>query len=181
MKILFKAEAFIKQNALIATHDHEVCWYGLVDRIDDETFIIEDILVHPQNVTSASVRINDEDILEWTASIPDEIYNKIKFSGHSHVKMNVFRSYQDEETEKGHAQQLPNGSYYIFVVANQFGRSDYRVYIKENDGLTKYDDVEYDVIVGDKTLVEFRIESEKNINCVDKEFNYEFSEEQRYI
>lgn len=177
MKILFKAEALIKQNTLIATHNHEVCWYGLVDRIDDETFVIEDILVHPQNVTSTSVRIDDADILEWTANIPDEIYNKIKFSGHSHVQMGVFRSQQDEETEKGHAQQLPNGGYYIFVVANQFGRSDYRVYIKENDELIKYDDVEYDVIVGDKTLVEFRIESEKNINYVDKEFGYEFSEE----
>ena len=99
INVIFTPSAFMKIQTLVSGYDHEVGWYGTVDKVSDDTYKITDILVYPQYASAAY--IDDADTTEmpvWFASLTDEQINHRRFHGHSHVNMGCYPSGTDNST-----------------------------------------------------------------------------------
>lgn len=117
INIKISAEAFLKIQTLVAGYEHEVGWYGTVEKITKDTYRIMDILVYPQYASAAY--IDDRDTTEmpiWFQSLSDEEYNHKRFHGHSHVNMAVYPSGTDKETYEQFKTQNSNATINRFTI-----------------------------------------------------------------
>jgi hypothetical protein len=126
--ILYSAEAEAKIKGLVQASGIEISWHGLVEKIDDMNYLIYDILVYPQICSAAKVDTDDEAYTKWLHSQPDEIFNKIRYQGHSHVKMGVTPSPIDEKYYADVLKNLKPNDFYIFGVYNKNGNETLRLY-----------------------------------------------------
>ena len=110
--------AFLKMRYLVERFDTEVGWHGFAERTDDGYFIT-DITVYPQEVTSATVTTDQDVYEEWLAKIPDEKFQKMRFHGHSHVRMGVTPSSTDEAHQSAIVASLDSSDFYVFMVTNK--------------------------------------------------------------
>ena len=96
-EVVYSKEAWMKTCSLVINRNLEVGWHGVVRRSekDPTKFVVEDILVFPQRVTSASTEPDDEDYMNWQDSLDAETFNKVRLYGHSHVNMSVDPSSTD--------------------------------------------------------------------------------------
>lgn len=145
-------EAYLKMLTLVDSLKTEVAWHGTVIR-QENVFTILDILVYPQvvsSVTASSLPVAAE-YDHWLMTQPDEIFNLIRFQGHSHVNMGTSPSGTDEQFYNAILQTLRKGDYYIFAIMNK--RSDINIWIydyKENMIYEK-DDIAIDILLTDGT------------------------------
>lgn len=116
IKIHFTADAWKKQTALIRHFNTEVAWHGLVRPIKGG-YEIYDILVYPQEVTGGTVETDQVKYQNWLMSQPDEVFNNIRYQGHSHVYMDTFPSGVDLDNQK--RMNVPNDDFYIFLIWNK--------------------------------------------------------------
>lgn len=143
-RVLFKKKAWEKMSTLVREFSSEVAWHGTVERVDDYNFEITDIVVYPQTVTGVTVNTDQEAYEMWLMQQPDEIFNKIRFQGHSHVNMGVTPSGTDEENMKKLVQQLGDEDYYIFIVINKRHEVNTRIYDMKNNLLFETSDIQVD-------------------------------------
>lgn len=130
--ILLTQNAATKMKALINQAEKEIAWHGTVSRgTKKNIFLIEDIFVFPQIVTGASVDTDDEEYNDWLLKQPGEIYNKLRFHGHSHVNMGVTPSGTDDKYRYDMCQQLED--FYIFGIFNKKNAMHLDVYDVENN------------------------------------------------
>ena len=145
-------EAYLKMLTLVDSLKTEVAWHGTVIR-QENVFTILDILVYPQvvsSVTASSLPVAAE-YDHWLMTQPDEIFNLIRFQGHSHVNMGTSPSGTDEQFYNAILQTLRKGDYYIFAIMNK--RSDINIWIydyKENMIYEK-NDIAIDILLTDGT------------------------------
>lgn len=128
-----------KMDTLVQNCSLEIAWRGVVDRIDDWTFIIEDIFLPKQTVSGASVEIEAEDMAALRDKLIEEgVIEKVTdpyakprkglyFHGHSHVNMGVGPSATDEGTRKEEMES--NVPYYVWMICNKKGEISCCVYI----------------------------------------------------
>lgn len=128
-----------KMDTLVQNCSLEIAWRGVVDRIDDWTFIIEDIFLPKQTVSGASVEIEAEDmaalrnklieegVIERVADPTAKPRKGLYFHGHSHVNMGVCPSAIDEGTRKEEMES--NVPYYVWMICNKKGEISCCVYI----------------------------------------------------
>ena len=94
--------AYHKMYYLVKNNDKEVGWLGYVDQVSNNIFLITDIIIHEQEVDSATTEIKPEAIAKLTEEMlaqpggVDKI-NKLRMWGHSHHSMGVGPSGQDEK------------------------------------------------------------------------------------
>ena len=119
VKINFTEEAWGKMTSLIDDFSSEVAWHGLVQRLGPTQFEIYDILVYPQVVTGATVNTDQVRYQKWLMEQPDEIFNNIRFQGHSHVSMGVTPSSVDISDQERLIENLQPEDYYIFMIWNK--------------------------------------------------------------
>lgn len=133
-KVIFKEKAWLKQDMLVREWTKEIAWHGIARRGDGEDeYIIEDILVYPQEVTGATVTTDQNEYQMWLMSQPDEVFNNIRMQGHSHVNMGVTPSGVDENIYDNLLAQLTPDMFYIFMIWNKRGDKTIRIYDnKEN-------------------------------------------------
>jgi hypothetical protein len=128
--ILFTKKAYEKVTTICQTIDIEIAWHGVVTK-EKDTYIIEDILVYPQEATPVTVTSNDDDYPSWLHNLPDNIFNKIRLQGHSHVNMATTPSGTDVINRDDILTQVTD--YYIFMIFNKKNSINIRLYdIKEN-------------------------------------------------
>ena len=128
-----------KMDTLVQNCSLEIAWRGVVDRIDDWTFIIEDIFLPKQTVSGASVEIEAEDMAALRNKLIEEgVIERVTdptakprkglyFHGHSHVNMAVGPSATDEGTRKEEMES--NVPYYVWMICNKRGEISCCVYI----------------------------------------------------
>ena len=142
-KVYITYEALLKMNQIVNTCTAEVGWLGSVVKKDNE-YYVTDIYLMKQLVTGVTTELDEEDLHNFFQNLimtdPDK-YNSIKLWGHSHVKMQVNPSGQDDETFKEYYQDNP---FFIRLIANQ--KEDMRIDIAvKEDGFVYYD-IPWDVV-----------------------------------
>jgi hypothetical protein len=82
--------------------NQEVGWLGTVEELESGDYLIEDVFLFDQQVSSVTTEISEDGLAEFATKMlqrPDgmEIMNKLRFWGHSHVDMPTGPSGQDNE------------------------------------------------------------------------------------
>lgn len=147
--LFFTEKAWVKQQALIKEFDDEVAWHGIAYRGDDEEsddYIIEDIMVYPQEVTGATVTTDQEKYQNWLYEQEDEVFNNIRMQGHSHVNMGVTPSGVDDALYENILEQLEGDMFYIFMIWNKKGDKTIKIYDFGKNILFETKDVEVEIM-----------------------------------
>lgn len=129
--VYFTELAWIQMQTLIKEFDKEVAWHGIARRGDDESkdeYYIDEILVYPQQVTGATVNTDQEEYQMWLMNHDDEVFNKIRMQGHSHVNMQVTPSGVDTSMYDRILEQLDDTMFYIFMIWNKRGEKTIKIY-----------------------------------------------------
>lgn len=148
VRVHFTTAAYLKMTSLIDGFSGEVGWYGVVDRPEENLFVISDILVYPQTVGGTTVesdQLRDNSAYtKWMVEeVPDEIWSKARMQGHSHVNMPVFASGTDLEHQAEIVKQFnKDDQFYIFMIWNKKLEYTVKVYDMVTNTLFEDDDVE---------------------------------------
>ena len=121
--------AFVKMQTLINSSDKELAWYGTVTKVLNN-YLIEDIYVYPQTVTTATVDADEEKCAKWFMELPDEVINKLRFQGHSHVNMTASPSGRDTDNWLKFANLLRENEFYLLCIGNKKGEYYWNIYDK---------------------------------------------------
>ena len=130
--VVFTAGAWAKMALLIKEFDKEVAWHGVAHRAADEAvdeYIIEDIVVYPQEVSGTTVEMDTEKYAEWLMqNADDERFNNIHMQGHSHVNMPTSPSSVDLNHQEEILNMLGDDDFYIFMIWNKSFVSTNKIY-----------------------------------------------------
>lgn len=137
--IQFTNEAYIKMLELVHTSDIEVQWHGLINKEDEHTYTVYDILVYPQIATAMTVTSDDEAYAMWMMNLTNIQVNDLRLQGHSHVNMGVSPSGTDLKTFDDFLTQV--NDYYIFFIVNKKYDIHVRLYDVEHNILFMNDEI----------------------------------------
>lgn len=186
--VVFSRIAWEKQMRLVDEFSSEVGWHGLVhrDAEDPSKFVIDDILVFPQEVTGATVTPDQGAYDQWNAMLPPEQRNAMRYHGHSHVSMATSPSTTDDTFQKGILgrlngdgyteemrrqimEQLGESAFYIFMIWNK--RREHHVRIFDLFNNTYYDGKEVSIqIEGMEDLDSFIADAKSKVRT--KTYSY---------
>lgn len=129
-RLIILQTAWEKMIALIDECDKEIAWHGIVTKTNN-TYTISDILIFPQTVTGCTVTSDDTEYSLWLANQPDNVFNNLRFHGHSHVNMGVTPSGVDTTYQDDILKNLQD--FYIFAIFNKKGDHWCAIYdVKDN-------------------------------------------------
>ncbi len=135
--IFFTSDAWAKMVILIKEFDKEVAWHGVAHRSEDEDkneYIINDIVVYPQEVSGTTVEMDTTEYAKWIEeNIDDDRFNSIHMQGHSHVNMGTSPSSVDLNHQEEILNMLGDEDFYIFMIWNKSLTSTNKIYdLKKN-------------------------------------------------
>ena len=139
--IIISEIAYKKMRTLVAQYDKELAWHGTVTVTEDGTYRIEDILVYPQLVTGATVESDDDLYPLWLDELDDDVFNKIRMQGHSHVNMGVTPSGTDTDFYSTLTKHI--NDFYIFIILNKSNKMHIELHDIKNNVL--YEDTDINV------------------------------------
>ncbi len=153
-QLWFTNQAWTKMFALVDAFESEVQWHGLVSRVMDNMFLIEDILLFPHEASSATVTSDQKEYEEWQDSLSDKEFNKCRFHGHSHVRMDVSPSpvdtrYRSDILNNFAEPDDDEDQFYVFLITNKRREFNVEIYDLTNNILYETTDINYDVLVKD--------------------------------
>jgi len=144
-KIFFTAKAYIKMRSLVDTTSSEIGWHGIVEH-NESGYFITDIIVYPQEVSGVTVTTDETEYMKWLYDFEDDVFNKIRMQGHSHVNMGVTPSGVDTTFYDATVAQLAKDDYYIFIITNKSGSTNAWIYDKAQNVIYDPEDIVIDVI-----------------------------------
>lgn len=134
--VFLTPQAFAKLWALVTNFNKEVAWHGLARRMEDETkdeYLIYDIMVYPQEVTGSTVNTDQMEYQNWLLGLSNEVFNNVRFQGHSHVEIAVNPSGTDLDHQRRLLDQLGPEDFYIFQIWNKKSACHTKIYdMKKN-------------------------------------------------
>lgn len=163
--LYYTDQAWAKQSALLREFDKEVAWHGVATRGDNpelDEYLIEDILVYPQEVTGATVTTDQEKYQTWLYEHDDDVFNNIRMQGHSHVNMGTSPSSVDLALYEKILSQLDDDMFYIFVIWNKRLEKTVKIYDLKKNVLFETEDVTVKVFQEEGGLTKF-IEDAKEL------------------
>lgn len=125
--VYFTKKASEKMAYLVQNYNKEIAWHGVVTKKDD-AYTVEDILVYPQTVTSATVETDDEEYAKWMNSIDNNTFPKLRLQGHSHVNFTATPSGTDTNYYNKLLNNLSKDDYYIFFIMNKSNKYWINIY-----------------------------------------------------
>lgn len=144
---------------LIKEFDKEVAWHGVARRTEDESldeYVIDDIVVYPQEVTGATVEMDTEKYALWIQeNIEDERFNHIYMQGHSHVNMGTSPSSVDLNHQEEILGMLGDNDFYIFMIWNKSFASTNKIYDLKKNVMFEDKDITVKIIGQNEGLDEF--------------------------
>lgn len=175
-EVLFTAEAWAKMVMLIQEFSKEIAWHGVAHRVDTEDgapdmYLIEDILVYPQEVTGATVSMDTAKYAQWIQeNDEDERFYNIHMQGHSHVNMAPNPSSVDLQHQETILSQLGTDNFYIFMIWNKSFKRNIKVYDMEKNALFEDGDIQVRICGGVDNLDEFIHDAKAKV----KEYTYTY-------
>ena len=162
-------EAWLKMLMLVKNCDKEIAWQASVEKrkyknkenSDDFYYYIKQVFVYPQKVTGTFVDVNEVKYAEWSLQLEDDVYNNLRFQGHSHVNMGVSPSGTDLNTYQNFLDQLTKDDYYIFMIMNKRQEFNIMVYDYAQDILFENKDCFVDVLTSQGSLTRWVEENMK--------------------
>lgn len=163
-KVVFTPVAWLKTIELVDEFSSEVAWHYLAkrDEEDPRKFILYDVIVYPQTVTSATVEMDEAAYLTWQMKIDDEDFNHIRGQGHSHVHMAVSPSGTDMDHQEKIVSQLNMDSanpFYVFIIINKKRSVHFNVYDVERNIVYEDGDVKYYIYDDNTDIIGFLSDS----------------------
>lgn len=169
--VVFHPNAWTKMTLLLNKCDKEVAWHGVAHRADVEgknIYLISDIVVYPQTVTSATVDMDTEKYAKWLQEHDeDDRFENLRMQGHSHVNMGVTPSGTDIGHQMDILSMLGPDSFYIFMIYNK--RHEHYVRIFDMAKNTVFETADVDVSI--YGLDEFFKEIKENV--VERSYTYQ--------
>ena len=144
----FTEIAWHKMQSLVREFDKEVAWHGIAKRSDDEedTYLITDILVYPQEVTGATVNTDQQEYEQWLMELDDDTFNNLRMQGHSHVNMGTTPSSVDTTHQREILDRLDDDMFYIFLIWNKKNEKTIKIYDFKKNICFETADVDINVI-----------------------------------
>jgi hypothetical protein len=146
--VYFTPKAYAKMINMVLENTGEVGWHGTVEK-DGAVYTITDIVVYPQIVSSATVTTDDTEYASWLMNLPDEIFEKLRFQGHSHVNFGVTPSGVDMNFYDSILQTLTKDDYYIFVIINKTQQLNIMIYDYTQNVIFEKGDINVDILFED--------------------------------
>lgn len=165
--VYFTAAAWAKMVLLIKEFDKEVAWHGVAHRMgevdgeaplnaDTKEYVITDIVVYPQTVSSATVEMDTEKYAEWLMkNADDERFNHLFMQGHSHVNMAPNPSSVDLNHQEEILEMMGENDFYIFMIWNKSFSNNIKVYDMSVNTLYENGDVTVKLLGEGVSLDEF--------------------------
>ena len=162
--VWFTPVAYAKMLGLIMHFSDEVAWHGVGERLEDASFLISDILVYPQTVTTVTVDMDTTEYAKWLIdNIDDDRFNHIIMQGHSHVMMGTSPSGTDLTHQQDILNQLSDDSFYIFMIWNKKLENNIKIFDLKNNTLYEDRDIEYGIYGDDTDIDAFIKEASGNV------------------
>ena len=143
-KIIISTQAGLKMTELVRNCTKEVGWHGFVEKTDDNTYVITDIVVYPQTVTGTTVNTDELEYAQWLMQLSTEEVKHMRFQGHSHVNMTCSPSPVDIELYNKYLENLTQDDFYIFFICNK--RADIYALLYDLKTNIKYTTADIDII-----------------------------------
>lgn len=172
VQVLFRPEAYCKMTTLIKSCDKEIAWHGIVDRLENGAYLISDIMMYPQEITGATVTSNDEKYPMWLMQHPDEIFNKIRFQGHSHVNFGATPSGVDTTLYNNMLQTLSEDDFYIFFIMNKKAEYWIQIYNLAENTVYEKDDIELAILLQSGETMDTWYDTQTAENIIEKKVTY---------
>lgn len=169
VRVGFAPMAFAKMMSLVYTFDSEVAWHGTATRTEDG-YYIHDIMVYPQTVTGSTVNTDQEEYQTWLMELDDDVFNRTRMQGHSHVNMGTSPSGVDTTHQEAIIDQLGAEDFYIFMIWNKKMERTIRIFDMAKNAMYEDDDVSIYIGDNDFDMKEFLDEAESNV--VKKTYTY---------
>ncbi len=172
IKVFFRPEAYCKMTTLIKSCDKEIAWHGTVDRLATGDYCITEIMMYPQEITGATVTSNDDKYPLWLMKQPDEVFNKMRFQGHSHVNFGATPSGVDTTLYNNMLQTLSDDDFYIFFIMNKKAEYWIQIYNLAENIVYEKDDVELAILLSDGTTMDTWYDEQTKENIIEKKVTY---------
>lgn len=127
-RILFKDNAYLKTMLYVRDTGTEIAWHGTVTRAENDTYIVHDVFLYPQILSSATVNTDQEAYNNWITELPDDVFNKMRLQGHSHVNFGASPSGVDRTYYNDILKVLNKQDFYIFMIINKSGSMYFEIY-----------------------------------------------------
>lgn len=152
--VYITTDAYTKMKYLVDNTNDEIGWHGIMRRLDKETYLIEDIILYPQEVGTATVTVDETKLAVWQMKQSDEIFNNIRMQGHSHVSMSVTPSSVDLSTYEKFLQGLDKETgFYLFLIINKKGECFKMLYDFAQNAIFEGKEICLQCIMHDETIL----------------------------
>lgn len=172
--VYISTTAYLKMLLYIRDTNVEIAWHGTVERNQEQNWYhIKDVFLYPQIIRAATVDTDQEKYQEWLQNIEDdEVFNNIRFQGHSHVNMGVSPSSTDLNMYNNFLQILPKNDYYIFMIMNKLGAITCFIYDLAKNLIYETADINIKILAPKTQDLIKDIESEKTKYCEKPTYTY---------
>ncbi|MBP9091244.1 hypothetical protein KBI23_09455 [bacterium] len=130
--VIITPKAYQQMLLYVEIADKEVGWMGTVSHLESNCFLIEETFLLEQEVSAVETELS----VEGCSKLADELLmrgeegfnliNKMRFWGHSHVRMGTSPSGTDESTMLRFRDE--NLDWYVRGIFNKHGRAEFSVY-----------------------------------------------------
>lgn len=94
----FTPEVMAEMSIYIEECDVEIGWLGNIVKVDDKTYLCDELYLPDQDVGAATTEIQPEDLVKLAMQLDDDTkLETMKLWGHSHAEMSVSPSGQDDK------------------------------------------------------------------------------------
>ncbi|MBY0547647.1 MAG: hypothetical protein K2W95_10160 [Candidatus Obscuribacterales bacterium] len=130
--IYLSADAFRRMLLFVEIAGKEVGWLGTAEQVAGGDFLIDKVFLLEQEVTATETELSVDGQNKLVMELIEqgdqglELANRLRFWGHSHVRMGTWPSFTDERTmERFGREGLP---WYIRGIFNKYGRADFAIH-----------------------------------------------------
>ena len=181
IKFFITPKAYSKMLQYVIQSDIEIAWHGTIEHPNPDEYILTDVMLYPQTVTATTVTTDQEKYEEWLNALDDDIFNKIRFQGHSHVNMSTNPSGTDLNYYDDLTEALTRAEYYVFLIMNKSQNFYIEIRDLKNNVLYEKPDIEILVLDEDGNTLLKDIDEEITLNAEKpKPIKYTYPNSQRY-
>ena len=158
-KITFSEKAWVKMQELIRVSKKEVGWHGVVWRLVQDEYYVNDILIYPQIVSGVHFTTDQAEYEKWLCTLPDEEFKHLRLHGHSHVDMPVSPSGRDDVQWNALLERVPADGFQVFMIWNKRGECTCKVYDFQQNVAFETEDCDVSIDEGEYGLAAFTKEA----------------------